>query len=134
MITCSMHVEAICMLRTRRAYFPRSFFQQLSSWSPLQTSLENVQKLLTLHTVSPVILDALYSFGAKVTGDDDPLFNLCHQEIHFSSEKMPDSYYGNVACSVIALDSDTDFASQRFAISFAIMRSTGGKILKTHGL
>ncbi|KAL9072589.1 MAG: hypothetical protein Q9161_003447 [Pseudevernia consocians] len=36
------------------------------------------QKLVAAHTVTSAILDAVHSFGAKVTGEDDPLFNICH--------------------------------------------------------
>lgn len=57
-----------------------SFIHQANSWAPLQTSAETLKRLLTAHAASPVFLDALFSFGAKVTGDDDPYFNLCHQQ------------------------------------------------------
>jgi hypothetical protein len=56
-----------------------SFIHQATSWSPLQTSADNLKQLLAAHTVFPAFLDALFSFGAKVTGDDDPYFNLCYQ-------------------------------------------------------
>lgn len=36
-----------------------------------------MQKLLIAYKVPPYFLDALYAFGAKITGDDDPHFNLC---------------------------------------------------------
>ncbi|KAF8853237.1 hypothetical protein BDZ45DRAFT_729630 [Acephala macrosclerotiorum] len=55
------------------------FIHQATSWSPLQTSADNLKRLLAAHTVFPAFLDALFSFGAKVTGDDDPYFNLCYQ-------------------------------------------------------
>lgn len=61
------------------------FIRQRSSWASLETSLESVQRLLTAYSVSPDILDVIHSFGAKVTGEDDPFFNhrsyqLCHAE------------------------------------------------------
>ena len=56
----------------------RSFIYQRSSWGYLQISAEMFQKLVAAHTVTSAILDAVHSFGAKVTGEDDPLFNICH--------------------------------------------------------
>lgn len=55
------------------------FIKQQTSWSALQVSAEAVQRLLTAYSVSPVFLEALYSFGRKVTGDDDPYFSLCEE-------------------------------------------------------
>ncbi|CAJ2502505.1 Uu.00g098990.m01.CDS01 [Anthostomella pinea] len=49
---------------------------QRHSWSPLDTSLSEYQRLLVSHGVSPVFIDAIQAFGSKVTGEDDPYFNL----------------------------------------------------------
>jgi hypothetical protein len=57
-----------------------SFIHQANSWAPIQTSADTLKKLLAAHAVCPIFLDALFAFGAKVTGDDDPYFNLCHQQ------------------------------------------------------
>lgn len=54
------------------------FISQRSSWSHMETSIQTLQKLLNTYAVSPVILDVFHAFGAKVTGGDDPFFNLCH--------------------------------------------------------
>ena len=74
-----------------------SFINQQSSWSHLQTSAEAVQKLLTAYAVSPIFLDGLYSFGAKVTGDDDPYYNLCEKQIQYLDDKMSSYDYGKRA-------------------------------------
>lgn len=34
-----------------------------------------------------MVLDAVHSFGAKVTGEDDPLFNICHYSWHTSKDE-----------------------------------------------
>ena len=73
-----------------------SFIHQPSSWSHLQISADTVKQLLTAHTVSPAFLDALYSFGAKVTGDDDPYFNLWFHQVH-SSGQDKDASLGKLA-------------------------------------
>ncbi|KAI1750461.1 hypothetical protein F4782DRAFT_532365 [Xylaria castorea] len=49
---------------------------QNNSWSPLNTSLDHVRKLMTAYRISPILLDAIQAFGSKVTGDDNPYFNL----------------------------------------------------------
>ncbi|TRX89732.1 hypothetical protein FHL15_009322 [Xylaria flabelliformis] len=50
---------------------------QNHSWSPLNTSLDAIRKLMTAYKISPILLDAIRAFGSKVTGDDDPYFNFC---------------------------------------------------------
>lgn len=43
----------------------------------MKTSVDAVQKILAAYRITPIFLDALRSFGVKVTGRDDPYFNLC---------------------------------------------------------
>lgn len=40
-----------------------------------------MKKLLTVHAVSSVFLDAVHAFGSKVSGEDDPLFSICHHAL-----------------------------------------------------
>lgn len=61
----------------------RSFIHQSFSWGPLNVKEKDLQKLFTRHTVSPMILDAIYEFGAKVTGEDDPYFTLTERRLHY---------------------------------------------------
>jgi hypothetical protein len=79
-----------------------SFIHQLSSWSPLQTSLETMRKLLAGHKVSPDFLEALCAFGAKIAIDDDIYFNLCYHRTYSSSTGACGSHHGKhvyVLCS-----------------------------------
>lgn len=55
-----------------------SFISQRSSWGYLQVSADTFRKLLAAHSVTSAVSDAVHSFGAKVTGEDDPLYNTCH--------------------------------------------------------
>lgn len=71
-----------------------SFVHQLSSWSPLQTSLETMQKLLTEYKVCPDFLEAIYAFGAKVTMDDDTYFNLCYHRTYSSLAETLGPHHG----------------------------------------
>ena len=81
-----------------------SFIHQSSSWSRLEISAEAAKKLLTVHNVSPILLDAMYSFGAKVTGDDDPYFNLCYcRRSNDSSAEVHGPYYGSSAALPLRL-------------------------------
>ncbi|KAI0855303.1 hypothetical protein F4860DRAFT_521652 [Xylaria cubensis] len=53
-----------------------SIIHQNHSWSPLNTSLDAIRKLMTAYKISPILLDSIRAFGSKVTGDDDPYFNF----------------------------------------------------------
>lgn len=59
-----------------------SFISQRSSWGYLQVSAETFRKLLAAHSVTSAVSDAVHSFGAKVTGEDDPPYNTCHYGSH----------------------------------------------------
>ncbi|RWA04536.1 hypothetical protein EKO27_g10569 [Xylaria grammica] len=59
---------------------------QNHSWSPLNTSLDAIQQLMIAYKISPIFLDAIMAFGSKVTGEDDPYFNLCSSQTHSSEE------------------------------------------------
>ena len=63
----------------------------------METSIQTLQKLLNTYAVSPVILDVFHAFGAKVTGDDDPFFNLCHFAETGSLKEGQDRYLGKIA-------------------------------------
>ena len=56
-----------------------SFLHQQTSWSVLETSTKALQQLLIAYSVSSIFLEALYSFGTKVTGDDDPYYAHCEE-------------------------------------------------------
>ena len=66
------------------SYILYSFIQQQTSWSALQVPTGAVQQLLTAYSVSPIFLEALYSFGTKVTGDDDPHFAFSEERYNSS--------------------------------------------------
>ena len=53
-----------------------------------------MQKLLIAYKVPPYFLDALYAFGAKITGDDDPHFNLCKNNPLSLDGKVDNESYG----------------------------------------
>ncbi|KAF2110565.1 hypothetical protein BDV96DRAFT_195472 [Lophiotrema nucula] len=57
------------------------YISQKTSWSHLEVSAETMQKLLISYSVPIYFLEALYAFGAKVTGDDDPHFNFCKTRV-----------------------------------------------------
>lgn len=59
-----------------------SFISQRSSWGYLQVSAETFRKLLAAHSVTSAVSDAVHSFGAKVTGEDDPLYNICQYGLY----------------------------------------------------
>ena len=59
----------------------QSFIHQQSSWSHLQVSVDHFQKLLITLAVSPAFLDCVHCFGAKVTGDDNPLYSYCNRRL-----------------------------------------------------
>ena len=39
------------------------------------------------HGVTFAVLDAVHAFGAKVTGEDDPFFNICHNQAYISKRE-----------------------------------------------
>ncbi|KIW34743.1 uncharacterized protein PV07_01501 [Cladophialophora immunda] len=53
------------------------FVHQPSSWGYLQISRATLQRLLYTHEISPVVLEGVFAFGSKITGEDDPYFSLC---------------------------------------------------------
>ena len=62
----------------------------------MQISKETLQKLLFTHKIPSVVLDAVFSFGAKVTGEDDPYSNICYRKLFPNPAHDPDNdqYYG----------------------------------------
>lgn len=108
-----------------------SFIHQLSSWSPLQTSLETMRKLLTGHKVSPDFLEALYAFGAKLAMDDDVYFNLCYHRTYSSSTGAWGSHHGkhvHVLCPHLLT-----YLWQRHVISYALSKGTEDRTFKIPG-
>lgn len=71
-----------------------SIIHQNNSWSSLKTSVDAVQKILAAYRITPIFLDALRSFGVKVTGRDDPYFNLC--DVNVTDEGDNATKYGKL--------------------------------------
>jgi hypothetical protein len=44
----------------------------------MQISRGTLQRLLFSHEISPVVLEGVFSFGSKVTGEDDPYASICY--------------------------------------------------------
>lgn len=55
----------------------QSVLHQDNSWCSLNADLPDFRKILTAHQIAPNFLEAIVSFGSKVTGDDDPYFEYC---------------------------------------------------------
>lgn len=112
-----------------------SFIHQRSSWGYLQLSKETLQKLLSTHKLSPIIIDAIFSFGAKVTNDDDPYFNLCHRQVCSldTIEASDDGHYYGPIRSIPPVFYITERILQIFAISLDASKSMGDPISNNHG-
>ncbi|KAH7086775.1 hypothetical protein FB567DRAFT_51090 [Paraphoma chrysanthemicola] len=53
----------------------RSFFiTQVHSWSRLQVTARLLLHIVYCHQITPLMLDFLHCFGAKVTGEDNPYY------------------------------------------------------------
>ena len=112
-----------------------SFIHQRSSWGYLQLSKETFQKLLSTHKLSPIIIDATLSFGAKVTNDDDPYFNLCHHQVcSLGTVEASDDghYYGRITSIPLGFPI-IEMILQIFAISLDASKSMGDPISNNHG-
>lgn len=68
-----------------------SVLHQENSWSSLDADLVDFRNIMTTHRVSPRFLDAIHSFGSKVTGDDDAYFNICDAQ---AFNEVPNKIYG----------------------------------------
>jgi len=69
-----------------------SLVYQRSSWGYLQITKETLQRLLYLHRLPSVILDAVFSFGTKITHEDDPFFGLCYTKLSQSLPEVESGY------------------------------------------
>lgn len=83
-----------------------SFIHQRSTWGYLQISLETFERLLIAHSVTFVVIDAVHAFGAKVTGEDDPLFNICHYDMYSSKVDNGEVCGGPVSGKLMAQASE----------------------------
>ena len=70
-----------------------SFLHQRSSWSPLQITEETFLKISSQHTLPTIVLDAISSFGSKITGEDNPYHEVCHATISPSRPLSQESNY-----------------------------------------
>lgn len=110
-----------------------SFLHQRSSWGSLQISKETFLKIFSYHEASPILLDAILSFGTKVTGEDDSNFNICYNRIlsDCNSTQDKDKAHGEYWCDTyLGRKPETH---QKFVIFSDILSDTGEWISSSHG-
>lgn len=78
------------------------------------------------YSVSPFFLDAIYSFGSKVTGEDDPYYTFCKINSPYSKSKADGECYGKLPRLLNIVLGTHSF--QRSATFSVHMRDMGGQI------